>query len=141
MRQDIAYLGLSAIYGHDPHKLSHHPDKEESIHMTDGTIENHMIVSQEEWMLLEKEKQFARSQDELNLERRSLPWVKLTKEFVFDGPSGKEALGDLFAGRSQLIVYHFMFAPESKAGCPHCSLRADGFNGINIHLKDRATSP
>ena len=96
--------------------------------MTNGTIEKQRIVSQDEWLearkkLLEKEKQFTRLQDELNLERRSLPWVKVTKEYIFDGPSGKETLGDLFEGRSQLIVYHFMFAPESKAGCPHCSLR------------------
>ena len=63
--------------------------------------------------------------------------MKVTKEYIFDGPSGKETLGALFEGRSQLIVYHFMFAPESEAGCPHCSLRADGFNGINVHLMHR----
>jgi predicted dithiol-disulfide oxidoreductase (DUF899 family) len=130
------------MLGHEPHEPSHHPNKEQCIHMTNGTIEKHRIVSQDEWLearkkLLEKEKQFTRLQDELNLERRSLPWVKVTKEYIFDGPSGKETLGDLFEGRSQLIVYHFMFAPESKAGCPHCSLRADGFNGINIHLMHR----
>lgn len=110
--------------------------------ITDSTVENHRVVSPEEWLeartkLLEKEKQLTLLQDELNLERRSLPWVKVTKEYVFEGPNGKETLGDLFEGRSQLIVYHFMFAPESKAGCPHCSLRADGFNGVNIHLKQR----
>src|ERR1700726_2080058 len=110
--------------------------------MTASTIENHRIVSQEDWLearkkLLDKEKQFTRLQDELNLERRSLPWVKVTKAYLFDAPNGKETLGDLFEGRSQLIIYHFMFGPNDKAGYPHCSLRADGFNGINVHLKHR----
>jgi predicted dithiol-disulfide oxidoreductase (DUF899 family) len=110
--------------------------------MTDGTFENPAIVSEEEWLearkkLLAKEKEFTRMQDELNLERRSLPWVKVTKNYLFDGPDGKEKLGELFEGRSQLIVYHFMFGPHDKTGCPHCSLRADGFNGINVHLKQR----
>jgi len=110
--------------------------------MKDEGIENHRTVSRDEWLaarkgLLEKEKQFTRLHDELNTERRSLPWVKVSKEYVFEGPNGKETLRDLFEGRSQLIVYHFMFAPEGSAGCPHCSLRADGFNGINVHLKER----
>lgn len=110
--------------------------------MPDSNIENHKIVGEEEWLtarkrLLAKEKEFTRMQDELNQERRNLPWVKVTKEYVFDGPKGKETLDDLFDGRSQLIVYHFMFGPDDKAGCAHCSLRADGFNGINIHLKHR----
>jgi len=110
--------------------------------MSDSTIGNRRIVSQDEWLdarkkLLEKEKQFTKLQDELNVERRSLPWVKVAKEYVFDGPNGKESLADLFEARSQLIVYHFMFAPESQMGCPHCSLRADGFDGINVHLKQR----
>src|SRR3984893_12376688 len=76
-------------------------------------------------------------QDALSLERRSLPWVKVAKKYLFDGPNGKETLADLFEGRSQLVIYHFMFAPNNEAGCPHCSLRADGFNGINVHLKHR----
>src|ERR1051326_2986160 len=110
--------------------------------MTDANFENHAIVSDEEWLearkkLLVKEKEFTRMEDELNRERRNLPWVKVTKEYLFEGPNGKETLGDLFEGRSQLIIYHFMFGPNDKAGCPHCSLRADGFNGINIHLKHR----
>ena len=96
--------------------------------MKDEGIENHRTVSRDEWLaarkgLLEKEKQFTRLHDELNAERRSLPWVKVSKEYVFEGPNGKETLRDLFEGRSQLIVYHFMFAPEGSAGCPHCSLR------------------
>src|SRR6185295_17732460 len=105
-------------------------------------IRTHKVVSEEEWLearrkLLAKEKEFTRLQDEMNRERRSLPWVKVTKNYLFEGPSGQETLGDLFDGRSQLLIYHFMFGPDDKAGCPHCSLRADGFNGINIHLKHR----
>ena len=100
------------------------------------------VVSEAEWLrarrrLLIREKKFTRMQDALALERRSLPWVRVTKKYLFDGPNGKETLGDLFEGRSQLIIYHFMFAPHDKAGCPHCSLRADCFNGINVHLKHR----
>jgi len=103
---------------------------------------SHAVVSEGEWLrarkkLLVKEKKFTRLQDELNAERRDLPWVKVTKKYMFDGPRGHETLADLFDGRSQLIVYHFMFGPDDKAGCPHCSLRADGFAGINVHLKHR----
>jgi predicted dithiol-disulfide oxidoreductase (DUF899 family) len=100
------------------------------------------IVSEAEWLkartkLLAKEKEFTRLQDELSLERRSLPWVKVTKNYVFDGPNGKQSLPELFEGRSQLVVYHFMFGPNNDVGCPHCSLRADGFDGINVHLNHR----
>src|SRR3984893_10082985 len=103
---------------------------------------NHEVVSEAEWLkarkkLLIKEKKFTRMQEEINLGRRSLPWVKVTKKYVFDGPNGKATLADLFEGRSQLVIYHFMFGPDDKLGCPHCSLRADGFNGINVHLKHR----
>lgn len=105
-------------------------------------LSNHSIVSAEEWIkarqkLLAKEKEFTQMQDQLNEERRSLPWVKVTKNYVFQGPNGDETLGDLFEGRSQLIIYHFMFGPDEESGCPHCSLRADGFNGVNVHLKHR----
>jgi predicted dithiol-disulfide oxidoreductase (DUF899 family) len=102
----------------------------------------HKVVSQVEWFmarkkLLAKQKKFLRLQDAMNAERRNLPWVKVTKPYVFEGPEGEMTLGDLFDGRSQLIVYHFMFTSNGEAGCPHCSLRADGFNGINTHLKHR----
>ena len=102
----------------------------------------HKVVSEGDWVkarkkLLAKEKKFLRMQDAMSTERRSLPWVKVTKSYVFEGPDGEVTLGDLFDGRSQLIVYHFMFTSNSEAGCPHCSLRADGFNGINVHLKHR----
>jgi len=106
------------------------------------SIENHRVVSREVWTKareehLAKEKEFTKLRDELSQHRRDLPWVKVDKEYVFDGPAGKQTLAELFEGRSQLIVYHFMFAPEWSQGCPHCSFWADNFNGIPIHLKDR----
>jgi predicted dithiol-disulfide oxidoreductase (DUF899 family) len=109
-----------------------------------GTDE-HRVVSHEEWLaarvaLLEKEKQFTRMRDEFNAERRKLPWEKVEKEYVFEGPRGRETLSDLFEGRSQLAIYHFMFAPEWNEGCPHCSFWADSFNGIGVHLAQRDTT-
>jgi predicted dithiol-disulfide oxidoreductase (DUF899 family) len=103
---------------------------------------NHRVVSRGEWLkarqqLLAKEKTMTRLQDELSEERRNLPWVQVDKEYAFDGPNGVETLAELFEGRSQLVIYHFMFGPDDNVGCPHCSLRADGFDGINIHLKHR----
>jgi predicted dithiol-disulfide oxidoreductase (DUF899 family) len=103
---------------------------------------NHPVVSREEWLaartsFLEKEKAFTRQRDELNRQRRELPWVKVDKAYVFDGPNGKETLVDLFEHRSQLVVYHFMFAPDWDAGCPHCSFWADNFNGAIVHMNHR----
>src|SRR6478752_9033105 len=100
------------------------------------------VVSPAEWLaarkeLLKDEKEFTRLRDELSRKRRQMPWEKVEKNYVFDGPGGKESLADLFGGRSQLIVYHFMFHPDDQAGCPHCSLRADGFAGIGVHLNHR----
>jgi predicted dithiol-disulfide oxidoreductase (DUF899 family) len=86
---------------------------------------------------LRKEKEFTRLRDELSRQRRELPWEKVEKAYVFDGPKGKETLADLFDGRSQLIVYHFMFGPGWKEGCPSCSFLADGFDGAAIHLAHR----
>jgi predicted dithiol-disulfide oxidoreductase (DUF899 family) len=105
-------------------------------------IRDHQVVSHEDWLaarmtFLKKEKEFTRLRDELNRARRELPWEAVEKEYVFDGPKGKQTLGDLFDARSQLIVYHFMFDPKAEAGCPHCSLRADGFNGIGVHMNHR----
>ena len=102
----------------------------------------HKVVSEADWLkarkkFLVKEKKFLRMQDAMAAERRRLPWRKVTKPYVFQGPNGALTLGDLFDGRSQLVVYHFMFTADNAAGCPHCSLRADGFNGINVHLKHR----
>ena len=105
-------------------------------------VNRHKVVSETEWLkarkrLLVKEKKFMRLHEQLGVERRSLPWVKVTKDYLFDGPNGKQKLADLFEGRSQLVIYHFMFGPDDKVGCPHCSLRADCFNGVNVHLKHR----
>jgi len=103
---------------------------------------DHPVVSREEWLsartkLLAKEKEFTRLRDDLSRQRRELPWVKVDKPYVFEGPKGKETLADLFDKRSQLVVYHFMFAPEWSEGCPHCSFWADNFNEIGVHLNHR----
>ena len=108
----------------------------------DHPIVDHPVVSHDEWLaarraLLEKEKAFTRQGEEMSRLQRDLPWERVTKDYFFEGPAGKESLADLFAGRSQLIVYHFMFHPDDNAGCPHCSLRADGFGGIGVHLNHR----
>ncbi|MBV7336154.1 DUF899 domain-containing protein [Chloroflexi bacterium TSY] len=100
------------------------------------------VVSQKEWLaarteLLAKEKEFTRLRDQLSQQRRELPWVKVEKEYIFDGPNGKESLADLFEGRSQLIVNHFMFHPEWEAGCKSCSFWADNYNGFVVHLNQR----
>jgi predicted dithiol-disulfide oxidoreductase (DUF899 family) len=106
---------------------------------------NHPVVSREEWLaariaFLAKEKEFTRLRDELSRQRRALPWEKVDKPYVFDGPAGKEALADLFGTRSQLVVYHFMFSPDWDAGCKSCSFWADNFNGIGVHLAARDVS-
>jgi predicted dithiol-disulfide oxidoreductase (DUF899 family) len=95
-----------------------------------GSLEDHKVVSRSEWlearkMLLNKEKEFTILRDQLSQERRNLPWIAVDKEYVFEGSNGKETLSELFDGRSQLIVYHFMFDPCWDAGCLHCSFWAD----------------
>jgi predicted dithiol-disulfide oxidoreductase (DUF899 family) len=102
----------------------------------------HQIVSQEEWLAarrqhLSKEKEFTRLRDALSAERRELPWVKVEKEYLFDTPTGQETLADLFDGRSQLLVYHFMFGPGWEQGCPSCSFLSDHIDGANLHLPQR----
>jgi len=102
----------------------------------------HEVVSKDEWVqarkrLLVKEKEFSRMQEQLSEERRALPWVRIDKDYTFYGPNGRETLGQLFGDRSQLVVYHFMFAPEWEAGCKNCSFWADNFNGITAHLRQR----
>src|SRR5260221_3078248 len=99
----------------------------------------HQIASREEWLkarlaLLKEEKEVARRSDELARRRQELPWVRIDKEYRFDTDEGNASLADLFRGRSQLLIYHFMFGPDYTAGCPHCSAIADGFNGIAVHL-------
>jgi predicted dithiol-disulfide oxidoreductase (DUF899 family) len=103
---------------------------------------DHAIVSQDEWVaarkeLLKKEKAFSRQRDELTRQRRDLPWVKVEKRYVFDTPDGKKTLADLFDGRSQLIVYHFMLGPDWAEGCKSCSFLADHFDGSVVHLAAR----
>jgi predicted dithiol-disulfide oxidoreductase (DUF899 family) len=109
------------------------------------SIVDHPVVSRDEWRaariaFLAKEKEFTRVRDELNCQRRQLPWVKVDKTYAFDGPRGRETLAELFGPRSQLVVYHFMFAPDWDAGCKHCSFWADNFNGIDVHLAHRDVS-
>ena len=110
--------------------------------MKNDGIKNHPVVSHEEWIsartkFLAKEKEFTQWRDDLNRQRRELPWEKVEKQWVFDGPRGKETLADLFEKRSQLVVYHFMFPPEWDEGCKHCSFWADNFNDIIVHLNHR----
>ena len=102
----------------------------------------HAVVSHEKWTaarkaFLLKEKKFTRLRDELNRQRRQLPWEKVEKEYAFQGPNGYETLADLFDGRSQLIVYHFMFNPDWDEGCPHCSFWADHYDSTTVHLNHR----
>lgn len=103
------------------------------------------VVSQEEWLtarreLMAKEKEFTRLRDELSRKRRELPRVKVQKAYVFESTQGTQTLVDLFDGRSQLIIYHFMFGPGWKEGCPSCSFLADTFDGAALHLAQRDTS-
>jgi predicted dithiol-disulfide oxidoreductase (DUF899 family) len=103
---------------------------------------DHKVVSREEWQavreeLLQREKEHTRRGDELALQRRELPWVVVEKEYRFDADEGTRTLAELFDGRSQLVLYHFMFGPSYEAGCPTCSSMADGFNGILPHLHAR----
>ncbi len=108
-------------------------------------VGKHRVVSHKAWIearrkFLAKEKKFTRLRDELARQRRALPWERVDKEYVFDGPKGRETLPELFNGRSQLVVYHFMFAPDWDEGCKHCSFWADNFNGLGIHLNHRDVS-
>src|SRR5712691_4595145 len=103
-------------------------------------MENHKVVSREEWLearkqFLAKEKEFTRLRDQLSQQRRDLPWVRVDKQYVFEGPDGKETLPQLFDGRSQLVVYHFMFGPDWEAPCKSCSFWADNFERNVVHLK------
>ena len=103
------------------------------------------IVSHDEWLsarktLLAEEKSFTRARDALSAKRRDLPWVKIDTPYVFDSPQGRQTLSELFAGRSQLIVYHFMLGPDWEQGCKSCSFWADNFNDIIVHLNHRDVS-
>ena len=105
-------------------------------------LKDHKVISEEEWVearkeLLKKEKEFTVLRDQLSQQQRELPWVAVNKDYVFGGQDGKQTLSELFDGRSQLIVYHFMFDPSWDAECLHCSFWADNFNGIIVHLNQR----
>jgi predicted dithiol-disulfide oxidoreductase (DUF899 family) len=106
---------------------------------TKATKSEHKVVSREEWIaarkkLLKAEKELTCRSDELAQQRQDLPWVPIDKEYHFETDEGKAPLADLFRGRSQVLVYHFMFGPDYTAGCPACSAIADGFNGFAVHL-------
>ena len=108
-------------------------------------VRDHKVVSHDEWLdarkaLLAEEKEFTRLRDRLSQARRDLPWERVEKNYVLDGPNGKETLSDLFAGSSQLVVYHFMFDVDDDEGCKSCSFWADNFNGIPLHLRARDTA-
>ena len=107
-----------------------------------ATETQHKVVSRSEWLKarmahLAAEKELTRRRDELSRQRRQLPWESVEKNYVFDGPDGPESLGDLFAGRTQLIVYHFMLGPNWEEGCRSCSFLADHFDATQIHLAHR----
>jgi predicted dithiol-disulfide oxidoreductase (DUF899 family) len=102
----------------------------------------HAVVSRDEWLAartehLRREKEFTRLRDRLSAERRALPWVRVDRTYTFDTPDGPRTLADLFDGRSQLIVYHFMFGPSWEEGCPSCSLLSDHIDGATVHLAQR----
>jgi len=106
---------------------------------------DHAVVSRAEWLtarkqLLEKEKQLTRLKDDLARQRRELPWVKVEADYVFEGPNGAETLSDLFAGRSQLIIHHFMFSPDWEEGCIGCSFHSDHVDGALVHLENHDVS-
>ena len=106
---------------------------------------DHQVVPHEKWVearlaLLATEKEFTRARDALTRQRQELPWEAVEKEYVFDGPAGPQTLGELFDGRTQLVVYHFMFEPEWDEGCPHCSFWADNFDPVIVHMNARDTT-
>src|SRR5882724_3102116 len=108
-------------------------------------VKEHKVVSEKEWLVARKkflveEKKFSKLRDQLNQKRRALPWVKVSKEYLFEGPHGPETLADLFCGKSQLIVYHFMFGPGWKEGCAHCSFWSDHYDSSTAHLAQRDTA-
>src|SRR5882757_5994209 len=113
--------------------------------MSTRTVDNPQVVSRNEWLaarkkLLAKERQLTHERDAIAAERGQLPWVKVEKNYVFDSPSGKKTLADLFDDRSQHIVYHFMFGPQWQEGCPSCFFNMDHTDGALVHLAQRDVS-
>ena len=130
-----------------PDEPTHIPAQENSMSevLTSTGIVDHKIVSPEQWLehrkrLLAKEKELTRLRDEINRQRLELPWEKVAKQYVFESNKGKESLADLFAGRSQLIIYHFMLGPGWKEGCVGCSFLADHIGGALVHLENHDVS-
>jgi len=110
--------------------------------ISETNTDSHRVVSKDEWLaerkaLLAREKELTRLRDRIAAERRALPWVRIDKNYVFDAPEGRRTLADLFEGRRQLLVQHFMFAPGWEQGCPSCSFMADHSDGMNVHLAHR----
>ena len=119
--------------------------KEMGIETATKQIEQARVVSEEDWLiarkdLLTREKELTRLRDQVSRHRRELPWARIDKKYLFEGSDGKESLADLFDGRSQLIVYHFMLGPGWGEGCKSCSYLADHFDGANWHLPHRDVS-
>ena len=112
---------------------------------TETCTENHAVVPRDQWLaerktLLAQEKELTRLRDQVARERRALPWVQIEKNYVFDTPQGKRSLAELFEGRRQLMVQHFMFGPGWEQGCPSCSYMADHTAGMQVHLEHRDVS-
>ena len=110
--------------------------------MSKNTVEHPKVVSEAEWLaarkeLLSKEKELTRLRDQVSQQRRELPWVRVEKDYTFEGPNGKVKLADLFGGKSQLIVYHLMFGPDWQEGCPSCSFNMDHTDPALVHLGQR----
>src|SRR5690242_11197617 len=116
--------------------------KTDTTDMSQLSPENHRVVSRDEWLaerkaLLSREKELTRLRDQIARERRALPWVRIDKNYAFDAPEGRRTLAELFEGRRQLLVQHFMLAPGWEQGCPSCSFMADHSDGMNVHLAHR----
>src|SRR5262245_54704064 len=116
-----------------------HKTRSKTMTATSTLANGHRVASHEEWLkkriaLLADEKELTHRSDELARRRQELPWVRIDKDYRFETEKGSASLADLFGGRSQLLIYHFMFGPDYAAGCPHCSAIADGFNGVWTHL-------
>ncbi|MGH8733725.1 MAG: DUF899 domain-containing protein [Burkholderiales bacterium] len=117
-------------------------DVTETTAISDASTEKHRVVSRDEWVaerktLLAREKELTRLRDQIARERRALPWLRIEKNYVFDTPAGQRTLAELFEGRRQLLVQHFMFAPGWEEGCKSCSFMADHIDGMKVHLAHR----
>jgi predicted dithiol-disulfide oxidoreductase (DUF899 family) len=113
--------------------------------VTEASLQSHRVVSHQQWIaersaFLKKEKDFSRQREQLAEERRALPWEKVDKRYVFDGPQGEQTFTELFGAQRQLVVYHFMFKPDADAACMHCSFWGDHYSSMPAHLNHRDTA-